>query len=157
MIEMSKRKIYYSITVFLMISLAITAANVRAHPPEDMQLAYNSNTKSLSVIISHGVSDNTTHYIASVEVKVNGSTYQTYFYSSQPSLFDFTYQYAVISNNGSVIQVTAICSVGGSLTETLGGTIPGDVGIPGYIGFIFVLFISVIILLAFFRRKLQRR
>ncbi|MFX0075960.1 MAG: hypothetical protein ACFE96_10990 [Candidatus Hermodarchaeota archaeon] len=153
---MSKRKIYYSISVFFIVLFSIAIVNVRAHPPEDMQLAYDSNTNTISVIIVHGVSDNTTHYIASVQVKVNGSTDQTHYYSSQPSLFDFTYQYTVITNNGSIIEVTAICSVSGSLTKTLGGTTNGDVGIPGYIGFIFVLIVSVITLLVFFRKRMQR-
>ena len=157
MINLSKRTIYYSITVFFLILFAITAVSIRAHPPDDMQLSYNSNTNTLSVTITHGVADNTTHYIASVEIKVNGTTDQTQLYGSQPDLLSFTYEYTVITNNGSVIQVTAICSVGGSITKTLGGTTGNGDAIPGYIGIILVLFVSVITLQAIIRKKLNRK
>ena len=155
--KMPKKKIYYFISVFLIVFLTITSINVRAHPPDDMALSYNSNTNVLSVTITHGVSDNTTHYVVSVEIKVNGSTDQTHYYTSQPDLTIFIYEYTVITNSGSTIQVTAICVVGGVITKTLGGT-PGSNGgeIPGYMGFYLVLVVSVITLLTLIRKKLKK-
>ena len=153
---MAKKKIYYFITVFFIIFLTIAGVNVRAHPPDDMNLSYNSNTNILTVTITHGVSDNTTHFVASVEVLVNGSFDFFYPYSSQPDLLIFVYELFVVTNNGSTIQVTATCNIGGSITRTLGGgtTPPPDGGeIPGYMGIFLVLVVSVITLLTLIRKK----
>ena len=154
---MPKRKIYYFISVFIIVFLTIAGVNVRAHPPDDMALSYNSSTNVLRVTITHGVPDNTTHFVVSVEVKVNGSIDQTHPYTSQPDLNIFIYEYTVITNDGSTIQVTATCNIGGSITKTLGGTtIPGGGEIPGYMGLYLILVISVITMLPLIRKKLKK-
>jgi len=157
LIKMPTKKLYYFISIFFIVFLAIAGVNVRAHPPDDMILEYNSGTNTLSVTIIHGVADNTTHWVDSVEVKVNGSVDQTHTYFSQPDLNVFIYEYTVVTNNGSVIQVTATCIVGGSITRTLGGT-TGTTGgeIPGYMGLYLVLVVSVITLLTLMRKKLKK-
>jgi len=154
---MPKKKTYYFISVFFIVFLTIAGINVRAHPPDDMSLEYNSSTNTLKVSISHVVSDNTSHYVDSVVVRVNESIDQTESYTSQPDLVNFSYEYTVITNNGSTIQVTATCSQGGSITRTLGGeSTPTDGTIPGYIGLYLVLVVSVITLLTIIRKKLKR-
>jgi len=154
---MPRKKIFLLITIFFIVFLTITGVNVRAHPPDDMTLDFNSGTSTLQVTIIHGVSDNTTHYISSVEIRVNGSIDQTQYYSSQPDLNVFIYEYTVVTNNGSVIQVTATCIVGGSLTRTLGGTTgPPGGAIPGYMGLYLILAVSVITLIPLIRKKLKR-
>jgi len=154
---MPKKKFYYLILVFFIVFLTIAGVNVRAHPPDDMALSYNSSTNVLRVTITHGVPDNTTHFVVSVEVKVNGSIDQTHPYTSQPDLNIFIYEYTVITNDGSTIQVTATCNIGGSITKTLGGTtIPGGGEIPGYMGLYLILVISVITMLPLIRKKLKK-
>ena len=144
-------------SVFFIVFLTIASINVRAHPPSDMSLEYNPGTNTLKVSITHVVSDNSSHYIISVTIRVNGSIDQTQLYVSQPDLSFFIYEYTVITNNGSTIQVTATCSQGGSITKTLGGTNePTDGAIPGYIGLYLILFVSVITLLFKMRKKLER-
>ena len=154
---MLKKKPYYALSVFFIVFLTIAGINVRAHPPDDMSLEYNSGTNTLKVSISHVVSDNTSHYVVSVVVRVNGSIDQTEIYTSQPNVAFFIYEYTVITNNGSTIQVTATCSQGGSITRTLGGeNTPTDGAIPGYMGLYIVLIVSVITLLMTFRKKFKR-
>ena len=154
---MPKKNIYYFLSIFFIVFLTIAGVNVRAHPPDDMSLEYNSGTNELEVSITHGVSDNTSHYVVSVVVRVNGSIDQTEFYTSQPHVGFFIYEYTVITNNGSTIQVTATCIQGGSITRTLGGeNTPTDGAIPGYIGLYLVLIVSVITLLMTFRKKFKR-
>jgi len=157
LIKMLKKKTYYALSVFFIVFLTIAGVNVRAHPPDAMSLEFNSGTNTLKVSITHGVSDNTSHYVVSVVVRVNGSIDQTEFYTSQPDVAFFIYEYTVITNNGSTIQVTATCSQGGSITRTLGGeSTPTDGAIPGYMGLYIVLVVSVITLLMTFRKKLKR-
>ena len=141
---MTKRKIYHYMAIFFIVFLTIASLNVKANPPNDMTLEYNSNTNTLTVSIAHAVSDNTTHYIVSIVVSVNGSVDQSHGYTSQPDLGYFVYNYTLITKNGSVISVTASCNQGGSLTRTLGGTSEPSGGIPGYMGMYIVLSVSVI-------------
>ena len=154
---MPKKNIYYFISVFFIVFLTIASTNVRAHPPDEMTLDYNSNTNVLSVTIIHGVSVNTTHFVSSVEIRVNGSLDQIHPYTSQPDLTIFTYEYTVITNDGSTIKVTATCILGGVLTRTLGGsTGPSGGEIPGYMGLYLVLVVSVITLLTLMRKRLKK-
>ncbi len=156
-LKIYEKKKYYFISVFFIVFLTIASINVRAHPPQDMSLEYNSGTNTLKVSITHGVSDNTSHYIFSVVIRINGSIDQTQTYTSQPDIIFFTYEYTVITNIGSTIQVTATCSQGGSITKTLGGTTETtDGAIPGYMGLYLILVVSVITLLMKIRKKLKR-
>jgi len=153
---MPKRKIFYYLTIFFTVFLTIASINVRAHPPSDMTLEINSSTNILKVSITHGVSDNTTHYIYSVEISVNGSVDQTHIYTNQTDLAFFFYEYTIITNDGSTIQVTSVCIEGGSLTRTLVGSgTPGD-AIPGYLGLYIVITISAITLIILTRKKLNK-
>ncbi|NVM46818.1 MAG: hypothetical protein HWN79_18075 [Candidatus Lokiarchaeota archaeon] len=154
---MPKKKFYYLISVLFIIFLTIAGINARAHPPQSLSLVYDSNTNMLEVSITHAVSDNTSHYIFSVVVSVNGSIDQSPAYDSQPDLVFFIYEYSVITKNGSTIGVTASCIEGGSLTRTLGGSnAPPEGGIPGYMGLYLVLFVTVITLVALNRKKLKK-
>ena len=154
---MLKKKTYYALSVFLIVFLTIAGINVRAHPPDDMSLEYNSGTNTLKVSITHGVSDNASHFVISVVIRVNGSIDQSQAYTSQPDLLFFIYEYTVITKNESTIQVTATCSQGGSITKTLGATTePTDGAIPGYMGLYLVLVVSVISMLMIIRKKLKK-
>jgi len=154
---MPKKNTYYFISIFFIVFLTIAGINVRAHPPDDMSLEYNSSTNTLKVSITHGVSDNTSHYVISVVVKVNGSIDQTHIYTSQPDLVFFIYEYTVIINIGSTIEVTATCSITGDITRILGDTTgPTDGVIPGYLELYLVLVVSVISLLIIIRKKIKK-
>lgn len=152
---MSIRKFYRYMAIFFITFLTIATVYVKAHQPVDMLLNYNSSTNTLTVSITHTVSDNTTHYVNSVVVSVNGSVDQNHVYTSQPDLVNFVYIYTVVTNNGSTIRVTASCNQGGSITKTLGGTTEHGDAIPGYTGLVFVLLVSVITLLTIMRKKLK--
>jgi len=143
--------------IFFIVFLTIAGINVRAHPPDDMTLVYNSTTNKLSVTIIHGVSDGSTHYISSVEVKVNGTIDNTYLYASQSDLNTIVKVYDLTTNEGSTITVTATCIIGGSLTKTLGGpSTPGGDGIPGYLGIYLIVGVSLIAFLTLIRRKTKK-
>ena len=152
---MPKKKIFYVISVFFIVFLTIAGINVRAHPPSDMTLEFDSNTNALTVTITHIVSDNTSHYVLSVVINVNGSVDQTHPYTSQPDTVEFVYIYTVVTSAGSTINVLATCSEGGTISRTLGGTPTGG-AIPGYMGLYLVLVVSVITLLMTFRKKFKR-
>ncbi|MHA1235148.1 MAG: hypothetical protein ACTSQL_08700 [Promethearchaeota archaeon] len=49
----------------------MSAMNVRAHPPINIDMEYDTNTEILSVQYTHGVSHPEVHYIITIEVWVN--------------------------------------------------------------------------------------
>ena len=90
-----------------------------AHPPSNMTLLYDTNTQTLSVTVFHAVADPNTHYIEYVVVNKNGAFAIDRNYTSQPSTSAFVDIFNVDADSGDVLQVTAICSVSGQLTDQI--------------------------------------
>lgn len=114
------------IIVMLLISTLSMTTNVLAHPPQDMSLEYDINISKLYVTIKHETPAPTVHYVNKVEIKLNDDIYGIYNYTSQPTVNEFTYNYTVIGSIGDVIEVTAYCSIQGSITRTLTITDPAQ-------------------------------
>ena len=107
--------------VFLLIHGHVSP--LRAHPPDNMVLAYDAKAQSLSVTITHTTSFPSKHYIKSVDIVQNGKALKNERYSSQPSPDTFTYTFAVPASPGDVLSVKATCSIFGSKEAEI--TIPG--------------------------------
>jgi hypothetical protein len=158
--KMIKKSIYYFSVIFVAIFVITTSINARGHSPDAMTLNYNSNTQTLSVTITHTVGDNSSHYIQSVVVTVNGSMEISQVYTSQPTLNSFSYNFSVAANTGARIQGLATCNQGGSVSACIivgSGecpTTPGG-GIPGYNGILSVFALSAIIMLPLIYKKLK--
>ncbi len=105
------------LTLFIMFSLS--AMPVFSHPPTNMTLVYDTNTQTLSVTVVHTVADPNTHYIEYVVVNKNGAYEIDRNYTSQLSASAFVDVFTVDADNGDVLQVTAICSVSGQLTDQI--------------------------------------
>jgi hypothetical protein len=70
---MSKKNIFYVLSVFLILGVTMSVLNVRAHPPINIDLEYDVDAQELSVQLTHGVSDPEYHYIYMIEVWVNNT------------------------------------------------------------------------------------
>jgi len=68
---MSKKKIFYVLSVFLLLGMTMSVLNVKAHPPINIDIQFNVRNQHLSVIYTHGVSDPHVHYLESIEVWYN--------------------------------------------------------------------------------------
>ena len=68
---MSKKKIFYVLSVFLMLGITMSVLNVRAHAPINIDLEYYVADGELSIRLTHGVSDPKYHYIYEIDVWVN--------------------------------------------------------------------------------------
>ncbi len=68
---MSKKKIFYALSVFLILGVTMSVLNVRAHPPINIDLEYYVADEILSVRLTHGVSDPDYHYIYQIDVWIN--------------------------------------------------------------------------------------
>jgi glucose/arabinose dehydrogenase len=115
----SKRDIGIMIVLSLFIFLLIPT---QAHSPSDTSLSFDQNNHTLSVTITHTVSDPSSHYVARVDVIKNDLTILSKDYTSQPSSSKFTYIYPVNASAGDVLKAKATCSIAGSRTGEL--TVP---------------------------------
>ena len=142
--------------LFIICSLLLIALVqiVGATPPSDMTISYNLETHELQVTITHPVSNPTTHYIHEIKIVKNGVLYNTSLYDSQPDPNRFTYSYQVNATTGDIIDVTATCIQGQSLTiqHSIAANNGGSKkSTPGFE--MIILIGAVLIILAILRRK----
>jgi len=110
-----------AVLVFTTGFLAMPAA---AHPPSDMVLSYDELSKELRVTITHTVPNPGEHYVKEVTVSINGKVVNDSRYTSQPAPDTFTYSYPIETGTTDEIEVTATCSLMGSISRTLNNTGP---------------------------------
>ena len=115
------RKFALLLATLTLLSLAVIVlpAPVLAHPPATMDLDYNPETQTLSIAITHQVSDPDNHYVEKIEVTESGFPLLTEDYTSQPSTSTFTYTYTVAAREGDVLDVTAYCNLFGSMKKQI--------------------------------------
>jgi len=68
---MSKKKIFYVLSVFLLLGATMSVLSVKAHTPINIDLEYYVADGELAIRLTHGVSDPTVHYIYEIDVWVN--------------------------------------------------------------------------------------
>ena len=156
-------KLYHKKLLFFPIILGLIvcgcfSCTVTAHSPSNMSLSYDSTTKMLQVDITHFVSNPNTHYVNTVEVKINDVIEIDQDYTNQ-SGSSFTYTYVNIEAvQSDIIEVTARCNQGGSITEQL--TVSSDEvteestddsASPGFE--LLILFSSLFILILLLKKK----
>lgn len=110
------------VSIVLLISMIIVAFFFNpalAHNPQSMELDYDFINQRLNVTITHNVADINSHYIESIEIYKTDVLYLKENYTSQPNTSTFTYAYDVQAQDGDVLRVTAICSISGSITQTI--------------------------------------
>jgi hypothetical protein len=95
-----------------------------SHSPSSMELQYDFINQKLSVTITHTVLSPNDHYVERVEINKNDELYLTQDYTSQPTTSTFTYTYDVETVDNDVLEVTAICSIAGSITEQITAEAP---------------------------------
>ena len=99
-----------------------------AHAPSDMSVTYNELSKDLVVTITHQVPNPQAHYVREVRVTINGIVVNDSQYTSQPASDTFTYTYPVLPIPGDTIEVTASCSIAGSISRQM--YMPGPTATP---------------------------
>lgn len=105
--------------IFLLLAISFLPGSTYAHAPSSMDLEYDFYEQRLNVTIYHTVPSPSTHYIETVDINKNDQIYLTQDYTSQPSTSTFTYYYDVEAVDEDVLEVTAICSLSGSITEQI--------------------------------------
>lgn len=140
--------------IFLSLLLIQFTNNVGAHPPSNIQLNYDKNTNTLTVEVSHSVSDPNSHYIEEISIKKNNLDYLTEQYSSQQSTSSFTASYIVNATEDDVLEVTAVCNIAGQISKSIIIESNGSssTSTPGF-EIIFILLAFLIALILINRKK----
>jgi hypothetical protein len=107
--------VFFIVFVFLSTILG----SVYAHSPQSMVLSYDIVNQKLNATITHNVVAPNDHYIETIEIYKNDVLIHIENYTSQPTLSTFTYVYDIQAQAGDTLRVTAICSITGSITETI--------------------------------------
>ncbi len=113
------------------LSIAFLPRAATAHSPSGMTLSYDAESGILSVAITHQVADPNSHYVVRVEIKKNGASYLEQAYSAQPTNSIFEYNYNLTVEPGDLVEVSAFCVIGGSITRSIeisGSSGPSPVG-----------------------------
>ncbi|MBN2398213.1 MAG: hypothetical protein JXI32_07520 [Deltaproteobacteria bacterium] len=111
------RIMIYAVCLMLSLpALFLLSAGARAHSPNDISLRYDQGSRTLSVTISHAVSDPRKHYVKKITITKNGEPVATHDYTSQPEPSPFTYTYPLEAKAGDTLKVTADCNYFGSKT-----------------------------------------
>lgn len=91
-----------------------------AHPPSDIQITFDPATKILKAVIIHNVSNPTNHYIAKVDVGLNGKEILSQKISRQDNNNDQTVSYLIPDAlPGDKISVEGYCSISGKLEKEI--------------------------------------
>jgi len=117
-------KRYHLKAVFLVtfiISFLLINGIPFAHPPSVLNVAYDTDTKLLTIKVLHNVSDpNGDHFINEIKVKLNGKDMVLQNFNSQSSSGEQDAQYIFIdAKPGDVIEILAVCNKFGDKTATI--------------------------------------
>src|SRR4030043_2429570 len=110
--------IFGAVLVFLMF-YCVYPPLIYADPPQDVKLAYDLNSQTLTVTITHKSSFPGFHYIKSVEIKKNGIVVSTNTYDKQSDSATFSNTYKIAADKGDSLEATVSCSLSGNKSATL--------------------------------------
>jgi hypothetical protein len=107
--------------VLLFLFIFFTASfTVYAHPPSDIKITFDPNTKTLHAIIIHNVSNPNSHYIKRVDVALNGKEIIEHSISRQDNNDSQTVSYLVPdAKAGDTLSVEGYCSISGKLEKEI--------------------------------------
>ena len=114
----STLNIAWKVVLILLMLCCLYPGMSFANSPQDVKLAYDEGTETLSVTITHPSSFPSFHFIKYVEIN-NGSSTVKNTYENQPDQDTFTYTYKVSAVPGVTLEVTATCSLYGYKTVYL--------------------------------------
>lgn len=111
-----KRKVW-PLALFIFFA---AAARVYAHPPSDIKISFDSNTKILKAVIMHNTSNPLSHYINKVDVGLNGKEIIEQLISREDNNESQAVSYLIPdAKDGDTVSVEGYCSISGKLTKEI--------------------------------------
>jgi len=107
--------LFLAIFVFLAV-----VPKVYAHPPSDIKITFDPNSKILSAVIVHNTSNPFNHYINKVDVGLNGKEIIAHVISREDNNETQTVSYLIPDvKNGDLLSVEGYCSISGKLKKEI--------------------------------------
>ena len=104
----------------ILFAVFIFSSMAYAHPPRDIVITYNPDTKILRAVIMHDVANPLNHYVKKVVVGLNGKDIIEHTLSRQDHVDSQTVDYLISDvKNGDVLSVEGYCSITGQLKEEI--------------------------------------
>ncbi len=109
------------VVVFLaLLVLGISTSIVYAHPPSDIKITFDPQTKMLNAVIFHNTNDPIHHYIKLVNVGLNNNQIIEHKISREDNNLTQTVSYLVPdAKDGDTISVEGHCSISGQLKKEI--------------------------------------
>jgi len=113
-------KFYNYIFSLIFIIIVLTPGIILAHPPSDVKIEFDNETKTLYVEITHPVNNVKSHYINKIEVYLNDVLRIVQNFSEQKDKKAQLATYLLWEvKEGSKIKVMASCSIHGFKTREM--------------------------------------
>ncbi|HOW87896.1 MAG TPA: hypothetical protein P5561_05375 [Candidatus Omnitrophota bacterium] len=104
----------------ILCGLLLLGGQAFGHPPTDIKIEFDNNTKILKAVIYHPVSNRMTHYINKVDIGLNGQEIKTLTFTEQ---FQQRTQPVEVTipeaKAGDTISVEAYCNLSGKLEKEI--------------------------------------
>lgn len=105
---------------FGILGLLFVITTAFAHPPHDIKISFNPNTKILNAVIYHDVANPVPHHIKEVDVYRNDKKILQQLISIQDNNETQTVSYLIPDvKSGDKLAVEAFCSLSGSLKKQI--------------------------------------
>ncbi|MDD3374741.1 MAG: hypothetical protein PHY73_03330 [Candidatus Omnitrophica bacterium] len=107
--------------LFLTMAISILLASAAyAHPPSDIKITFDPETKILQAIIYHSTSNPAQHYINKIDVALNGKEIISQEISREDNNLTQTASYLISdAKPGDVLSVEGYCSISGKLGKEI--------------------------------------
>jgi desulfoferrodoxin (superoxide reductase-like protein) len=109
------------IACFFVFWFLITACSAAyAHPPSDITITYDPQTKILRAVIMHNTSNPESHYINKVDIVLNGKEIIEHEISRQDNNTSQAVSYLIPdAKTGDKLSLEAYCSISGELRKEI--------------------------------------
>ena len=105
------------VVLFIFLGFSGTAL---AHPPSEIIISYDPETKILQAVIMHAVGNPQAHFIKKVDVSLNGKEILTQLLSRQDNNNSQTVNYLIPdAKDSDTLAVEAYCSISGKLEKEI--------------------------------------
>ncbi|MDD5455248.1 MAG: hypothetical protein PHW62_07130 [Candidatus Ratteibacteria bacterium] len=104
----------------VVLTLLASASVIYAHPPSDIKITFDPQTKMLNAVISHNTNNPTSHYVKQVDILLNGRKIIEHNISKEDNNLTQTVSYLIPdAKEGDKISVEGHCSISGQLKKEI--------------------------------------
>ncbi|MCK9616130.1 MAG: hypothetical protein M0R48_11680 [Candidatus Omnitrophica bacterium] len=106
--------------VFMIVVMSFVSGIAYAHPPSDIKINFDPDTKMLNAVISHNTSNPVNHYIKKVDIGLNGKEIIGHLISREDNNETQTVSYLIPdAKAGDILSVEGYCSISGKLKKEI--------------------------------------